>query len=89
LIQSIRDNPKAAIFAEPLGVVTFDANFARYIKELNKEKEKLDITKESEEEVEKLSVFMKDMTFFCFHGDHRRAAISFLKGVGYLIVKIL
>ena len=43
LIQSIRDNPRATIFTEPLGVVTFDESFAKYIKDINKEKEKFHV----------------------------------------------
>jgi len=62
-------------------VVTFDESFAKYIKDLNKEKEKTDVTKETKEESEKLSTFMKNRKFYCFHGDHRREAINLLHNV--------
>jgi len=62
-------------------VVTFDETFAKYIKEFNKVKEKNQITKESSDEMEKLTTFMKNRKFYCFHGDHRREAITFIHKV--------
>ena len=36
MIESVRDNPNASIFGEPLGVVCFDPDMSKKMKEWNK-----------------------------------------------------
>ena len=62
-------------------MVTFDPEFAKRIKDWNKLKEKNNIDRETPEELNALAEFIIERKFSVFHGEHRRAAISYLHEV--------
>ena len=81
MVNSLRDNPKGLIFAEAFGIVAFDPEGAKYVQSMNKKKDQKNETRELPEEIEWINSFIQNHEFYCFHGEHRRAAIKYLAKV--------
>jgi len=67
-------------------VVCFDPQFAKTIRDWNKKKNDAIIEDNVDpHELEELHKFMKDKKYYTFHGEHRRAALSYLHEVSFFI----
>jgi len=79
-VNSYKINPRAHIFSEPLGVVIFDDNYSKEVAKMNKKKSS------DPSAVDIDSIFLEwckaqGRKFYCFHGEHRRAAVEYLHSV--------
>ena len=71
-------------------MVCFDPVFAKTIRDWNKKK--IDTVIEDTvdpHELEVLYQFMKEKKYYTFHGEHRRAALSYLHEVKFYLSSIL
>ena len=86
MIESVRDNPNASIFGEPLGVVCFDPDMSKRMKEWNKSRTDNPKAFNHNQTLIQFvdwctSLPAGERKFYCFHGEHRRAAYDFLHNV--------
>jgi len=84
LINSYKSNPRAHIFAEPLGVVIFDDSYSKDIAKMNKKKNNDPTNQISEPDFLKWCK-ARGKKFYCFHGEHRRASLEYLHSVNIFV----